>query len=136
MVSVAGGKLTTYRRIALSALRELGVRGLDTTPLPLPGATDLASATLGLARHFPQLEQPVRSHLLHLYGSLADEVLGPAEDDPALLEPLVAGAPDVAAQAVYARTHEWAHTVEDIAQRRTTIGLRGLTLPESDKLIA
>jgi glycerol-3-phosphate dehydrogenase len=136
MVSVAGGKLTTYRRIALSALRELDVRGLDTTPLPLPGATDLVAATARLARRFPQLEPSVRSHLLHLYGSLAEEVLAPAEDDPALLELLVAGAPDVAAQALYARTHEWARTVEDIAQRRTTIGLRGLTLPESDKLIA
>ena len=41
MVSVAGGKLTTYRRIALDALDHLGVRGLSKRPRPLPGATGL-----------------------------------------------------------------------------------------------
>src|SRR5262249_51271258 len=38
MLSVAGGKLTTYRRIALDALEHLGVRNLDRRPRPLPGA--------------------------------------------------------------------------------------------------
>ena len=42
MLSVAGGKLTTYRRIALDALEQLGVRNLDRAPRPLPGATGLA----------------------------------------------------------------------------------------------
>jgi len=41
MVSVAGGKLTTYRRIALDALDHLGVRGRSPRPRPLPGATGL-----------------------------------------------------------------------------------------------
>src|SRR5262249_7059477 len=39
MVSVAGGKLTTYRRIALDALRHPGVRRLSRRPRPPPGAT-------------------------------------------------------------------------------------------------
>ena len=43
MLSVAGGKLTTYRRIALDALEQLGVRNLDRAPRPLPGATGLAA---------------------------------------------------------------------------------------------
>ncbi len=43
MLSVAGGKLTTYRRIALDALAQLGVRNLDRTPRPLPGAIGLAN---------------------------------------------------------------------------------------------
>jgi glycerol-3-phosphate dehydrogenase len=136
MLSVAGGKLTTYRRIALGALRESGVRGLARTPAPLPGAAGLGEATGRLARRFPQLEPAVRSHLAHLYGSLTEEVLVPAEDEPAFLEPLVPGAPDIAAQALYAWTHEWACTDEDVAQRRTTLGIRGHDLPARGKMIA
>ena len=115
MVSVAGGKLTTYRRIALEALDHLGVRALSRRPRPLPGATGLEHIA------WPgELDAATRNHLLHLYGSLALEVLAPAADDPSLLEPLVAGRPDVRAQELYARTHEWALTDEDVLRRRTT----------------
>ena len=41
MLSVAGGKLTTYRRIALDALEAVGVKNLNRRPRPLPGATGL-----------------------------------------------------------------------------------------------
>jgi glycerol-3-phosphate dehydrogenase len=118
MVSVAGGKLTTYRRIALSALEHAGVRKPDARPRPLPGATGLD----GVA--WPDgLETATREHLLRLYGSLAAEVLAPAREDPALLEPLAAGRPDVRAQERYAREHEWALTDEDVVRRRTTAWL-------------
>jgi glycerol-3-phosphate dehydrogenase len=115
MVSVAGGKLTTYRRIALDALDHLGVRGLSRRPRPLPGATGLDHIDWQV-----ELEPAARAHLLHLYGSLAPEVLAPALDDAALLEPLVAGRPDLRAQELYARSHEWAITDEDVLRRRTT----------------
>jgi glycerol-3-phosphate dehydrogenase len=115
MVSVAGGKLTTYRRIALDALDHLGVRGLSHRPRPLPGATGLERIAWPA-----DLDTPTRNHLLHLYGSLALEVLAPAADDPSLLEPLVAGRPDLRAQDAYARTREWARTDEDVLRRRTT----------------
>jgi len=118
MVSVAGGKLTTYRRIALDALDHLGVRGLSPRPRPLPGATGLERIV------WPdELDRTTRNHLLHLYGSRAVDVLAPAADDPSLLEPLVAGRPDVRAQELYARTHEWALTDEDVLRRRTTAWL-------------
>jgi len=120
MVSVAGGKLTTYRRIALYALDHVGVRGLSKRPRPLPGAT-------GLDRIAWQqdLDARTRAHLLHLYGSLAPEVLAPAVEDPSLLEPLVPGRPDLRAQELYARTQEWARTEEDVLRRRTTAWLAG-----------
>jgi glycerol-3-phosphate dehydrogenase len=125
MLSVAGGKLTTYRRIALEALThlraELGLHRLDRRPRPLPGAVGLDRVAL------PQeLPAATRSHLLHLYGSLAPDVLAPAAEEPSLLEPLAAGAPELAAQAVYAATHEWARTPDDVLRRRTTLALRGL----------
>jgi len=120
MLSVAGGKLTTYRRIALDALDQLGVRNLNRRPRPLPGA-------IGLSRvYWPvELDPATRTHLLHLYGSLATEVLAPAVDDPSLLELIVPGRPDLRAQELYARKHEWARTDEDVYRRRTTVWLQG-----------
>ena len=131
MLSVAGGKLTTYRRIALDALEQLGVRNLDRRPRPLPGAEGLADV-----RWPVELDAPTRSHLLHLYGSLAPEVLAPAVDDPSLLEPLAAGTLDLRAQELYARTHEWARTEEDVLRRRTTTwvsGAHGLHFPDGSE---
>jgi glycerol-3-phosphate dehydrogenase len=123
MVSVAGGKLTTYRRIALDALDHLGVRGLSKRPRPLPGATGLDRIAW---QH--ELDSATRAHLLHLYGSLATEVLAEAADDPSLLEPLVPGRPDLRAQDVYARSHEWARTDDDVLRRRTTAWLGAAAL--------
>ncbi|MDX6369552.1 MAG: glycerol-3-phosphate dehydrogenase, partial [Gaiellaceae bacterium] len=120
MLSVAGGKLTTYRRIALDALEQLGVQNLNRTPRPLPGATGLA--------HIPwpvELEPATRRHLIHLYGSLAPEVLAPAREEAWLLEPIVPGRPDNRAEDRYARTHEWARSDEDVRRRRTTVWLEG-----------
>ncbi|HKB94615.1 MAG TPA: glycerol-3-phosphate dehydrogenase/oxidase [Gaiellaceae bacterium] len=118
MVSVAGGKLTTYRRIALEALDHLGLRGLSHRPRPLPGAAGLDHVAWPV-----ELDTATRNHLLHMYGSLALEVLAPAVDDPSLLEPLVPGRPDLRAQDLYARTHEWALTGDDVLRRRTTAWL-------------
>jgi glycerol-3-phosphate dehydrogenase len=127
MVSVAGGKLTTYRQIALDALRHLGVRGLSARARPLPGATGLERIA------WPgELDTATRNHLLHLYGSLAVDVLAPAADDPSLLEPLVPGRPDLRAQDLYARTYEWALTDEDVIRRRTTAWLAPAAAGQAD----
>jgi len=134
MLSVAGGKLTTYRRISLEALDalgpELGIHRLDRSPKPLPGAADPGRAARQLAREFPQLRHDVRARLVHAYGTLAAEVLAPAAERPALLEPLHPDAPELVAQAVYARAAEWACTPEDVLRRRTTLALRGLTVAD------
>jgi glycerol-3-phosphate dehydrogenase len=128
MVSVAGGKLTTYREIALTALdhvrADLGLHRLDRRPRPLPGAAGLDRVA------FPdELPPATRAHLLHLYGSLAEELLAPAAEDPSLLEPLVPGRPDLRAQERYARAREWALTDEDVFRRRTTAWLAGTPVP-------
>ncbi|MBM2821521.1 MAG: dependent oxidoreductase [Thermoleophilia bacterium] len=125
MLNVAGGKLTTYRRIALETLHrvrtELELHRLDRRPWPLPGAADLEQVALPNS-----LEPDVRAHLLHLYGSLATEVLAPALENPSLLERLHPGGPDIAAQVRYAATHEWARNADDVLRRRTTCFHRGL----------
>jgi glycerol-3-phosphate dehydrogenase len=130
MLTVAGGKLTTYRRIALHALDrlrpELGGMRFDPAPRPLPGARGLDDAGARIARRFPELDPATRLHVLHLYGSLAEEMLAPALLEPSLLEPIHPDAPDVLAQIEYAGRHEWAVSAEDVVWRRTTLGYRGL----------
>ena len=127
MVSVAGGKLTTYRRIALDALARLreplGGMRLDRRPWPLP---DAAGDTGSLSETLPPA---VRSHLVHLYGRRAPEVLAPALEDPTLLEPLHPDGPDILAQALFAVRSEWARTADDVLRRRTTVAWRGLDEP-------
>ncbi|TML69214.1 MAG: glycerol-3-phosphate dehydrogenase/oxidase [Actinobacteria bacterium] len=125
MLSVAGGKLTTYRRIALGVLErlrgQLGLREVDRAPWPLPGASGPASM-----RDPEALDSDVLAHLRHLYGSMTAEVLAPAEEDPSLLDRLDPAGPDIAAQALYAATHEWARSSDDVIRRRTTLFYRGL----------
>jgi glycerol-3-phosphate dehydrogenase len=132
MLNVAGGKLTTYRRIALEALErlrgELGIHRLDRRPWPLPGAIGLDRVSLP-----PALEPEVRAHLLHLYGSLAGEVLAPTVAEPSLLERLHPDGPDIAAQARYAVAREWARAADDVLHRRTTCFYRGLDNEETRK---
>jgi glycerol-3-phosphate dehydrogenase len=120
MLSVAGGKLTTYRRIALDALEQLGVRKLNRTPRPLPGAAGLAHVAWPV-----ELDAPTRSHLLHLYGSRAADVVRPALEDASLLELLVPGRPDLRAQDAWARSRELALHDDDVLRRRTTAWLAG-----------
>jgi glycerol-3-phosphate dehydrogenase len=123
MLTVAGGKLTTYRRIALDALDRLrvqvGIHRLDQHPRPLPGALPAPPSP-----QLAALEPQVRAHLLHLYGSLANEVVAVADDE--LLCRLDPRAPEIAAQVAYAYGREWAVTPEDVLRRRTTLALRGV----------
>jgi glycerol-3-phosphate dehydrogenase len=125
MLTVAGGKLTTYRRIALAVLErlrsDLGLHRLDSRAWPLPGASGIGEVALP-----HELEPDVRAHLLHLYGSLAPEVLAPAREDTSLLARVSEDGPDIAAQVRYAVTHEWARGADDVVRRRTTLFYRGL----------
>ena len=134
MLSIAGGKLTTYRQIALHALgalrAELGLRPLDARPVPLPGAADPALVSTGLAERFPGLGTEVADHLAHLYGSAAAAV---AELGTARLHP---DAPDIAGQVAYAYRHEWACTADDVVSRRTTVAHRGLAAMVDDAVSA
>jgi len=119
MVSVAGGKLTTHRVIARAVLHELGYR-VPPTAVALPGAADPAAVAAQL-----DLEPPLALHLARTYGALAHEVLSVSDD----LRPLAPGAPEIAAQVVYAREREWAVDADDVLRRRTTLALRGLATP-------
>ena len=89
MLTVAGGKLTTYRHIALDALERLaptlGLRRLDRRPVPAAGR-DRCGQRRGAARARVAVEQAVAAHLAHFYGSRADGVVALAAERPELLE--------------------------------------------------
>jgi glycerol-3-phosphate dehydrogenase len=120
VVTVVGGKLTTYRRMAQDALdRALAVRGLDAGPcrtarLPLVGAAPRDQ----LAR----VEAPPR--LVRRYGTEAPSVLAAAArvvDDP--LRPVAPGLNATLAELLWGVSHEGALDVEDLLDRRTRVGL-------------
>jgi glycerol-3-phosphate dehydrogenase len=128
MLSVAGGKLTTYRRIALAVLHalrpDLDLHRIDRRPRPLPGACDPDVAADALQRRRPDVARPDAERLARAYGTLAAEVL-----EAGSLEPLGPGAPETEAEVLYARDREWASSVEDVLRRRTTIAVTGRDTP-------
>jgi glycerol-3-phosphate dehydrogenase len=125
-VSIAGGKLTNHRAIALDALAnlppEVRPSRLRLSADPLPGALH-ARAHATVKR---RVDARTAAHLLGLYGGEAVRVLAFAETEPNALEPIHRDGPDIWAQAHFAVDEEMAVKAEDIAARRTTLGLRGL----------
>ncbi|GAA1263223.1 glycerol-3-phosphate dehydrogenase/oxidase [Kitasatospora nipponensis] len=119
LVTVVGGKLTTYRRMAQDALdAALAAAGRTAGPcrtrdLPLVGAADRDT----LAR----VPAPLR--LVHRYGTEALAVLAEAAGDPALLRPIAPGTETTAAELRFAVRHEGALDAADLLDRRTRIGL-------------
>jgi glycerol-3-phosphate dehydrogenase len=119
LVTVVGGKLTTYRRMAQDAVdAALAVSDAEAGPcrtrdVPLVGA----AARDTLARI------PAPAHLVRRYGTQAVDVVAAAGGDPALLEPVCAGVDTCAAELIYAVRHEGALDVDDLLDRRTRIGL-------------
>jgi glycerol-3-phosphate dehydrogenase len=128
-VSIAGGKYTTYRVMsedavdeAVNHLRRI-VPDSTTENLAIIGAEGysvLINKIPKLAKEYGLDEETIR-HLLDRYGSLFDELLAPAKDDPSLLEPLIEGLPYIKAEARYAITHELALSIDDLLSRRTRI---------------
>jgi glycerol-3-phosphate dehydrogenase len=125
MISVAGGKLTTHRVIALDALRRLPAqlrpRRLRLSAHPLPGSAPPDARALRA-----RLDVGTAEHLIGLYGGEAHNLLRYAAQLPDALERVHPQGPDIWAQVYYAADEEWAMTVEDVIRRRTTLGVRGL----------
>jgi glycerol-3-phosphate dehydrogenase len=128
MLSVAGGKLTTYRRIALAVLHalrsDLDLQRIDRRPRPLPGAADPDVAADALHRRHPEIPTELATRLARTYGTLAADVVAAGP-----LEPLSEAVVETEAEVLYARSHEWASTVEDVVRRRTTLALTGRDSP-------
>jgi glycerol-3-phosphate dehydrogenase len=125
VVTVTGGKFTTYRRMASDTVDEVvrllgrGARRSPTKRLCLLGACRAkALMAPGTAEHLGVDEGRLR-HLAGRYGSEARTLIAMIQSDPALGRPLVPGMPYLRAEAVYATRYEMARTLEDVLSRRT-----------------
>jgi glycerol-3-phosphate dehydrogenase len=119
VVSVTGGKLTTYREMAEDTVDEV-VSHLAGAPRRAKRCRTRRLRLLG-GDGAPAGTTP---HLADRYGSEARVVRALVDADPVLGEPLVAGLPYLRAEAVYAARHEMARTVDDVLARRTRARLQ------------
>jgi len=150
VVVVAGGKLTTYRRMAKEVvdravewLQNRGdaafegrvIRRCRTKHRPLPGAQGLEALELpgqkaiaALAARLAagaKLPARVAEHLAQTYGTRADQVVARGRAEPALLDRIDPELPYLWAEVDHAVDADLARTVEDVLARRIPLGLRG-----------
>ncbi len=126
LLSVFGGKITTYRRLAEAALEKLGLGAPWTARVPLPGgdfpwdgAGDVQAA---LRRDYPFLTPDLAARLVRQYGTRAHDVLGGAKQAADLGRDFGGGLYE--AELRYLRDTEFAESAEDVLWRRSKLGLR------------
>lgn len=139
LLSIYGGKITTYRRLAEEALERLAPYLRSATPRedfkakkgwtgksPLPGGDMDVSAVAALAaeltRTYPFLTLADASRLAHAYGTRAAKWLGHARSLADLGRCFGAGLTE--SEVRYLMASEWARSAEDIVWRRSKLGLR------------
>lgn len=130
LLSIFGGKITTYRRLAEAALSALGpffprMKEPWTSGEPLPGGDvprgRMPAVARDLATRYPALPVELRGALLRRHGTRAQRVLGEAKTAQDLGTHF--GHTLYAAEVDYLVAHEWARSVEDVLWRRTKCGL-------------
>lgn len=134
LLSVFGGKITTFRRLAEHALEKLaphldpraGERTGWTGREALPGGnfpTDgFAAEVDSLAKRYPFLARAHATRLVRAYGTKAKDILGPARSAADLGRDY--GATITDAELDYLMREEWAERADDVLWRRSKLGLR------------
>lgn len=133
LLSIYGGKITTYRRLAEEALQKLapylkGTKAKEgwTADAPLPGGDFDVSSVDALVdeirRAYPFLTPAHASRLVHAYGTRAAKLLASAKSMADLGHDF--GATLTEREVRYLMANEWAVTAEDIVWRRSKLGLR------------
>ncbi len=135
MITITGGKLTTWRRMAKLAVDRLVERDgreapcrTHEIPLGQPVPPQELSRVIGL-------REDSYSVLADRYGLAAEKVLEIAGERPQLAAPILPGFPDLLAEAVYSARDEQARSIADVLLRRTRLGLiagRAVTSPASE----
>ena len=130
MLSIFGGKITTYRKLAEHAMRDLApLLGAAEKPWTagavLPGG-DIANADFDrfletVERAYPALPRTMLRRLARAYGTRVRILLGKAAQVDDLGTAF--GGDLYQAEIDYLVTHEWARTAEDILYRRSKLGL-------------
>ncbi len=129
LITIAGGKLTTYRIMGRDVADRVGKRlhELDGRPESKRPPTDREPLPGGEAAELSVLEEGARArgasdatakHLVAQYGSEAAAVLNLVDRDRTLRAPIVAGRPEIWAEVTYAIEREMAMRVQDVLMRR------------------
>jgi glycerol-3-phosphate dehydrogenase len=142
LVTIAGGKYTTYRVMAEDAVDAASEDLFPGRPDLLPESTTATMPLIGAAEPDDVLrdvaEHPGAAHvdaehldrLAHRYGRLLPELLDVVAADPALAQEVPGGAGTLAVEIVHAASHEGALHIDDVLTRRTRLyleaGDRGL----------
>jgi glycerol-3-phosphate dehydrogenase len=135
LVTITGGKLTTWRRMAKMTVDRI----VEREGREAPCRTD--QIPLGLSADMDQLpkvegvDEDTREHLAGRYGFAAAEVLALAEGDEMLRQRISPQLPDILAEVVQAARREQARSVADVLLRRTRLGLldgRALSQPGAE----
>jgi len=126
VLSVFGGKITTYRKLAEHAMQRLAkffpkMGGDWTARATLPGGeianADFDAFLRGLRQDFAWLPESLATHYARLYGARARDLIGAARSLEGLGRRFAAELYE--AEVRYLMTREWAQTLEDIVMRRT-----------------
>lgn len=133
LLTAAGGKYTTYRRMAEiitdTVVRRLGQsRRCRTRSFRLDGAPcqpwpQFRASTIHTLTSTCHFSEETAAHLIERYGRRAVEVADYVQRDPALGRRVVDGEPDILAEFAYQRDHEMALMPADFLRRRTRLGL-------------
>lgn len=134
MLTIAGGKLTTFRPMARAvvdrAARELGqdarVHRRESERSPLPGGETPVPATLRAAGLSLGLPEPTVDYLLRQFGMEAEQVFALCRGRSELGNPLHPGHPAIGAQVVFGVEREFLRTADDFLERRTRLALETL----------
>jgi glycerol-3-phosphate dehydrogenase len=123
LITITGGKLTTWRRMAKMAVDRLVEREFRTAPchtheIPLGHAVDPREL-----RSRDLVPEDSLHHLANRYGHFAERVLDMCAEHPSLGAPIVEGMPDLLVEALVAVRYEQARSVPDVLLRRTRLGL-------------
>jgi glycerol-3-phosphate dehydrogenase len=123
MITITGGKLTTWRRMAKMTVDRLVERDARNAPcrtheIPLGQAVAVEDLP-----HVEGVPEESYAALASRYGYAAREVLALAGERGELAQPIVAGLPDLLAEVVLAARREQARSIGDVLLRRTRLGL-------------
>jgi glycerol-3-phosphate dehydrogenase len=131
LISISGGKLTTYRRMAQDVMDRIDARqghrlGHPTTGMQLYGGAGWFDTRAVFLRRAGELGLGGRiaEHLSQAYGTAAGELLNVISSRPELGARLIADLPYIEAEVVYACRAELALTIEDVLARRTHVALQ------------
>jgi glycerol-3-phosphate dehydrogenase len=130
LISIIGGKLTTYRNLSEQTVnkvfKKLGTKApkCATVRILLPGATvDFPAFSAWFKKRYTSLPEETAQHLLRVYGKRAIEVVEFAAQDPDLLQPFSPQTGAISAEILMAFEREMAQTLSDVLLRRTMVAL-------------